>query len=187
MKLLSHSLKLRERIIESRLRDIVTIKKNQYRFQKGKSTTEPIFCLRTIQEKFREHNQNLHMVFVDLGKAYDTIPRELIWDCLRKKNVPEQYIDIIKDMYKNCVTRVRTTSGLTDEIKIEVGLHQGSALSPLLFIIIMDVVTEAIDEETPWAMLFADNLVLCDSNKDSLEQRLDVWREKMESVGLKLS
>jgi len=89
------------------------------------------------------------MVFVDLDKAYDTIPRELIWHCLRNRVVPEQYINIIKDMYEDCSTSVRTDSGLTSKIQIEVGLHQGSALSPLLFIIIMDVLAKDINEDSP--------------------------------------
>ena len=84
------------------------------------------------------------MVLIDLKMAYDTVPRDLIWHCLRKRQVPEAYIDIIKDMYKGCTTSVVTNVGETEEIDIEVGLHQGSALSPLLFIIIMDVITEDI-------------------------------------------
>ena len=187
IKLLSHCLKLLERVIEARLRLIVNIKQNQYGFQKGRSTTEPMFCLRILQEKFREFNRDLHMVFVDLEKAYDTIPRDLIWYCLRRRGVPEGYIKTIQDMYENCSTKVRTTSGNTEAIEIQVGLHQGSALSPLLFIIIMDVITEDIGEDTPWAMLFADDLVLCDSSREHLERRLEIWRERMESVGLKLS
>ena len=187
IKLLSHCLKLLERVIEARIREIVTIKANQYGFRKGKSTTEPMFCLRILQEKFREFHKDLHMVFVDLEKAYDTIPRELIWFCLRRRGVPEAYINTIKEMYKDCMTTVRTTSGCTEEIAIKVGLHQGSALSPLLFIIIMDVISEDIREDTPWAMLFADDLVLCDGSREELEERLEVWRMKMESVGLKLS
>ena len=187
IKLLSHSLKLMERVIEARLREIVTIKKNQYGFQKGKSTTEPMFCLRMIQEKFREYNKPLHMVFVDLEKAYDTIPRELIWHCLRKRGVPEGYVNIIQDMYRDSTTKVSTTSGKTEDINIGIGLHQRSALSSLLFIIIMDVVAEGIDENTPWTMLFADDLVLCDGNQQQLEERLEKWRNVMESAGMKLS
>jgi len=68
---------------------------------------------------------------------------------------------------------------------MKVGLHQGSALSPLLFIII--VIAESIEKDTPWAMLFADDMMLCDSNRGHLEKRLEVWRERMESVGLKIS
>jgi len=75
---------------------------------------------------------------------------------------------------------------LTSKIQIEVGLHQGSALSPLLFIIIMDVLAEDINEDSPWAMLFANDLVLCDSNRERLERRLEIWREKIEAAGLKI-
>ena len=77
-----------------------------------------------------------------------------------------------------------TSAGRTKEIEIEVGLHQGSALSPLLFVIIIDVITEEIDEGTPWAMLFADDLVLCDPDRQMMEVRLERWRECMEKNGL---
>ena len=80
-----------------------------------------------------------------------------------------------------------TSAGRTKEIEIKVGLHQGSALSPLLFVIIIDVITEEIDEGTPWAMLFADDLVLCDPDREMMELRLERWRECMEKHGLKVS
>ena len=73
-------------------------------------------------------------------------------------------------------TSVMTSAGRTKEIEIEVGLHQGSALSPLLFVNIIDVITEEIDEGTPWAMLFADDLVLCDPDIEMMELRLERWR-----------
>ncbi len=92
------------------------------------------------------------MVFVDLEKAYDRVPRELIWYSLRRKVVPEAYINIVRDMYAGCKTSVMTSAGKTKGLEIEVGLHQGSALSPLLFVIIIDVITEEIEEGTPWAM-----------------------------------
>ena len=53
---------------------------------------------------------------------------------------------------------------------MRVGLHQGSAISPLLFIIIMDVLASEIDTEPPWAMLFADDLVLCETSKAAVER-----------------
>ena len=74
----------------------------------------------------------------------------------------------------------------TKGIEIEVGLHQSSALSPLLFVIIIDVITEEIEEGTPWAMLFADDLVLCDPDREMMELRLERWRECMEKNGLKV-
>ena len=185
IKLLSHTLKLWERVVESRLRKMVNISERQYGFQPGKSTIQPLFCLRMLQEKHREFGKELHAVFVDLEKAYDRVPRELIWYSLRRKGVPEAYINIIRDMYAGCKTSVMTSAGKTKGIEIEVGLHQGSALSPLLFVIIIDVITEEIEEGTPWAMLFADDLVLCDPDRQMMELRLERWRECMEKNGLK--
>ena len=73
------------RIAEERMRQLVKISDRQYGFQRGKSTVQPMFYLRMFQEKMREYQTDVHMVFVDLEKAHDTVPRELIWHCLRKK------------------------------------------------------------------------------------------------------
>ncbi len=61
---------------------------------------------------------------------------------------------------------------------VEVGLRQGSAISPLLFIIIMDVLASEIDTEPHWAMLFADDLVLCETSKAAVERELEIWRDQ---------
>ena len=76
---MSHTMKQWERIIEARLREITNIADNQFGFKPGKSTTEPIFALRMLHEKYREKNKELHMVFVDFEKAYERVLRELIW------------------------------------------------------------------------------------------------------------
>ena len=63
-------------------------------------------------------------------------------------------------MYERSITLVSTAMGETGEVEIKIGLYQRSALSPLLFIIIMDVITEDTEEDTPWAVLFADDITL---------------------------
>ena len=90
-------------------------------------------------------------------------------------------------MYKATKTRVKTRCGLTQFFNIEVGLHQGSTLSPLLFIIIMDVLASSIQRDPPWPMLFADNLVLCEESRLEVEQQLDSWREVLEGNLLRIS
>ena len=59
-----------------------------------------------------------------------------------------------KDMYDGATATVRSAVWLTEEFKVGVRLHQGSALSPFLFAIIMDKLTKDIRKDTPWAMLF---------------------------------
>ena len=59
-----------------------------------------------------------------------------------KKRVPIKYIDIIRDMYDGVVANVRTCGDITSDFSITIGLHQGSALSPFLFVIVMDELLE---------------------------------------------
>ena len=75
---MSYTMKLWERMIEARLREITNIADNQFGFRPSKSTTEPIFALRMLQHKYREKNKELHIVCEDLEKAHDRVPRELI-------------------------------------------------------------------------------------------------------------
>ena len=77
------------------------------------------------------------------------------------------YVDVVsyvQDMYSDCKNAVRTHEGTTASFEVGVGLHQGSALSPLLCIIIMDVIAENIATPSR-AVLFADDLVLCEETK----------------------
>ena len=75
----------------------------------------------------REYQKGLHMVFVDFEKAYDTVPWDLIWYCLRQKGVPERYVSNMQDMCENSRTSAITSVGTTEEMNIEVELHEGSA------------------------------------------------------------
>nr|XP_016459241.1 PREDICTED: uncharacterized protein LOC107782821 [Nicotiana tabacum] len=66
-------------------------------------------------------------------------------------------------------------------------LHQGSALSPFLFALALEVLTRHIQGEVPWCMLFADDIVLINETRDGVNARLEVWRHTLESKGFKLS
>ena len=98
IKLISHTMKLWERIIERRLRSDLTFSNEQYGFIPGKSTTDALFALRVLMEKYREGQKELLCVFVDLEKAYDKVPREEVWYCTRKSGLAEKYVRIVQDM-----------------------------------------------------------------------------------------
>ena len=123
IKLMSHTMKLWERIIEARIRKEVTIAEQQFGFMPGRSITNAIFCLRMLLEKWTEGQKAVHCAFIDLEKAYDRVPREELWEGLRLTETSECYIKNIKDMYDRATTNERSATGLTKEFKVGIGLH----------------------------------------------------------------
>ncbi|KAK3546267.1 hypothetical protein QTP70_025606, partial [Hemibagrus guttatus] len=79
------------------------------------------------------------------------------------------------------------SSGETEEFNVEVGLHQGSALSPFLFAIVMDQLSEEVRQESPWTMMFADDIVICSESREQVEENLERWRFALERRGMKVS
>ncbi|KAK3518554.1 hypothetical protein QTP70_001596 [Hemibagrus guttatus] len=187
IKLMSHTMKLWERVVEARLKKVVEICEQQYGFMPRKSTTDAIFALRILMEKYRDGQRELHCVFVDLEKAYDRVSREELWYCMRKSGVAEKYVRVLQDMYERSRTVVRCAVGQTEEFNVEVGLHQGSALSPFLFAIVMDQLSEKVRQESPWTMMFADDIVICSESREQVEENLERWRFALERRGMKVS
>ena len=78
---------------------------------------------------------------------------------MRKLGVEEWLVRAVMAMYKHANTRVRLYDGSVSEwFGVSVGVHQGSVLSPLLFIIVMEAVTYTVREGLPWEILYADDL-----------------------------
>ena len=78
-----------------------------------------------------------------------------------ERNVPEKYIRLVQYMYRECKTVVRSATVNRNSFVVEVGLHQGSTLSPYMFLLLMDVLTEDVRKNVPGSMMFADDTVVC--------------------------
>ncbi|KAK3542378.1 hypothetical protein QTP86_025843 [Hemibagrus guttatus] len=126
-------------------------------------------------------------VLENLEKAYDRVPREELWYCMRKSGVAEKYVRVVQDMYERSRTVVRCAVGQTEEFNVEVGLHQASALSSFLFAIVMDQLSEEVRQESPWTMMFADDIVICSESREQVEENLERWRFVLERRGMKVS
>ncbi|XP_070045041.1 uncharacterized protein [Nicotiana tomentosiformis] len=90
-------------------------------------------------------------------------------------------------MYGGAKTWVRTAGGDSEYFSVDMGLHQGSTLSPFLVSLAMYALTLHIQGEVPWCMLFADDIVLIDKMRGGVNERLEVRRHTLESEGFKLS
>ena len=95
------------------------------------------FYLRQMQENFRVKGKKLYSGFVDLEKAFDRVPTEVIQWAMRKLGVEEWLVSAVMSMYTGAKTVVRTVFGNSSSFEVKVGMHQGSALRPLLLVIVM--------------------------------------------------
>ncbi|KAK3517166.1 hypothetical protein QTP70_000241 [Hemibagrus guttatus] len=112
--------------------------------------------------KYRDGQRELHCVFVDLEKAYDRVPREELWYCMRKSGVAEKYVRVVQDMYERSRTVVRCA-------------------------VVMDQLSEEVRQESPWTMMFADDIVICSESREQVEENLERWRFALERRGMKVS
>ena len=81
------------------------------------------------------------MCFVDLEKAFDRVPREVLEWALKKKGIPLKKFMSVMSLYEVRKKRVRVDSELSEEFEVEVGMHHASVLSPFLLAVVVDVVT----------------------------------------------
>ena len=171
-------MKVLERVIEGRLRKIVKIDCMQFGFMSGRSTTDAIFIVRQLQEKYLAKSRDLWMAFVDLEKAFDRVPREVIWWALRYLGVDEWIVSVIKAMYEDASTKVRMNGRESRAFNVKVGVHQGSVLSPLLFTIVLEALSREFREGLPMKLLYADDLVLIAETEELLLQKVRNWKER---------
>ncbi|KAK3506355.1 hypothetical protein QTP70_010380, partial [Hemibagrus guttatus] len=101
-------------------------------------------------------------VLTNLEKAYDRVPREELWYCMRKSGVAEKYVRVVQDMYERSRTVVRCA-------------------------VVMDQLSEEVRQESPWTMMFADDIVICSESREQVEENLERWRFALERRGMKVS
>ena len=159
----------------------------QFGFMPGRSTTDAIFILRQLQERFLSKRKNLYFAFVDLEKAFDRVPRAVLWWALRKLSVDEWVVRIVQSMYCNAQSQIRVGNDYSEPVNVTVGVHQGSVLSPLLFIIVMEALSQEFRTGCPWELLYADDLVIAADSLDMLKDKLRIWKNKLEEKGLKVN
>ena len=141
-------MKIFEIITEQEICKVIDISDMQFEFMSRKGTIDAIFIATQLQEKYLGKKKNLYFAFVDLEKAFDRVPRDVRW-AMRKLNTDEWLTETVMAMYKlsNSAVRVNNTVGRKFNVKVRV--HQGSVLSPLLFIMVLEALSKAFRSRLP--------------------------------------
>ena len=174
-------------MVDARVRRIVKIDDMQFGFMAGKGTTDAIFIVRQLQEKYLAKKKDLWMAFVDLEKAFDRVPREVVWWALRSLGVDEWMVSVIRAMYTDTSTMVKLNAKVSKGFRVKVGVHQGSVLSPLLFIIVLEALSRRFRGGLPMELLYADDLVLMTDSEEQLVEKIRKWKVGMEEKGLRVN
>ena len=106
---------------------------SQCGFRKGHGCLDMMFVAGQLLEKAIEHTSQLYVLFVDLRKAYDSIPHHALWLILETVGVPQHMLGLIHSLHNGMEARVCVAAGLTDTISVANGLRQGRTLAPTLF------------------------------------------------------
>ena len=124
---------------------------------------------------------------MDLEKAFDRVPREVISWAMRKLGVEEWLVSAVMSMYMSAKTVVRTVYGSSKGFEVKVGMYQGSGLRPLLFVIVMEAISREFKVALPWELLYADDLAVIAETEEELIKRLNEWKDNVESKGMRVN
>ena len=191
--------KVYARILECRLREKVEDKLVEYQsgFRPGRSVQDHIYTLRQFCESTYRYNNKIHVCFIDLQKAFDSVKRKELWKALEEHGVDNNLIKAIQSFYDNPESMVRIGGETSEKFKIDVGVRQGCILSPLLFITLMDSISKQCKGMRSlnvgmWKMkpvqlkmlAFADDLVVFGKSQDDLNHNVRILNWELKKRGL---
>ncbi|UYV78970.1 hypothetical protein LAZ67_17000525 [Cordylochernes scorpioides] len=203
ISLISNLSKLFTSILKTRLNDWMERKsilaENQAGFRKGYSCQDHIFTLLSlIQMTLSRRRGKLYAFFIDLRKAFDTVPHHLLWKKLALNGLSCRFIKLIKNYYTQMTATVRWRGSFTEAIKIQAGVLQGEPLSPYLFILFLNDLVHLFDESelpginlenygTIHLLLYADDIVILGESKINLQLKINLLKKYLEENCLTLN
>ena len=200
ISLISHPSKVMLKIILNRLKPEAEkiIAEEQAGFRPGCSTTEQIFNLRILCERYLQHQQDLYHVFIDFKKAFDRVWHATLWATMRLYNINTNLINAIQNLYDKATSAVCFNGSTGDWFRTTVGVRQGCLLSCTLFnnIFLERIMADALEDHkstvsirgrTISNLCFAadiDGLACSELDLANLVERLD---ENFTEYGMQIS
>ena len=191
---------LYSRVLNARLTEVVESYKllgeDQNGFRKGRRMADNSFILDTILWKAKKLKQKVHLCYVDVAKAYDSVNRNILWTKLASLGFGGQFLQSLKALYTGD-SLVCTVNGIsTGQVYPQRGLRQGCSLSPILFALYIseigkDLSTSSLGFDlggrTVSVLCFADDIVLVAKEADGLRQLIGKVKSICDSLKLEIS
>ncbi len=173
--------------------------RGQAGFRKDHRTTDQLFIIRTLLQQAAHAKRKLYCCFVDFKKAFDLVPRDALWNVLKRRGMSGRVLTSLQSMYAADKACVFTSEGPSNLFDCSIGVKQGCPLSPLLFSLYLDelesLLEEASDEiDCPHLaeiliaiLLFADDIALFSYSQKGLQRQLDILEAFCSARGLKVN
>lgn len=164
-------------------------------FRKGFCTVDHIQVVEQVIEKYVEFRRPLYLVFIDYAKAFDSISHDSIWNALEQQDVPNTYLNILKDIYLKSTSRVKLDQ-TGPAFSIRRGVKQGDPLSPKIFIAVLEQILRGlswtrkgihINDKTLSHLRFADDIVLFSESAKQIESMVNELSSASQRIGLELN
>lgn len=197
--LLAASYKIYTHILNDRLKKIHDrfLSVNQGGFRTAKSCHHKLVSYKSLIENAIRNKNKLHVVYVDLKKAYDNVPMNEVAHTLEAYGYNDTFVNAIRTLGTEIQSRVITAHGLTEPFDMNCGLRQGCPLSPLLFIIFLDpLLLQMNGAEAGYTlkngykisnMAYADDLILIGISNDEAQELLNLGNDFFNAYQLEIN
>jgi ribonuclease P/MRP protein subunit RPP40 len=174
--------------------------KLQYGFRGKRSTAQAMFITRRLQDIVERSGEKMTMIFLDWEKAFDKVFQDELINAVRRMNIPEKVLNILKTFYENPRFRIKDRQGKSSWRKQRTGIRQGCPLSPYLFVIFMTVLFNDVEKEVGTQVmqncmdvvdfsniLYADDTFLVGKRSKELNKILWAIEKHSARYGMKLN
>lgn len=186
------------KVLKTRIEEDFVDLEEQSGFRAGRSCIDNIFILRQVTDKRLAHNLETHLVYVDLSKAYDSVPLVKMWEAMERQGIKNIYINTVRNLYTGNTSRIKIGRMLSKSFTVDKGLRQGCCLAPTLFKIFLAETLQnwrnkcgpmgiQIHDVTLYSLNFADDQIIFAEDESDINYMFRKLKEEYRNWGLEIN